>query len=124
MGAGPKNYNKWDPYLWPPFTQIAVSSPPGRVVAGKGALLYRDKGSPLIDAISSWWVTLHGHSNPYIAKAISKQASQIEQVIFADFIHPQAEMLAKRLYQLTNMENHNAYQNLANIMNCYCFHSK
>ncbi len=94
----------WNQHIWPPFTQIALSSPPDRVVTGKGALLYREGGLPLIDAISSWWVTLHGHSNPYIAKAVSKQASKLEQVIFADFIHPQAEYLAKRLYRLTKLE--------------------
>ena len=67
-------------------------------------MLLRDGEAPLIDAISSWWVTLHGHSNPTIASAIAKQAQQLEQVIFADFIHPQAERLAKRLSHLTGLE--------------------
>ena len=41
-----------------------------------------DGAPPLIDAISSWWVTLHGHANPSIAAAIATQAQQLEQVIF------------------------------------------
>ena len=96
--------NTWHPNLWPPFTQIATSIPPQRVWAGNGALLLRDGASPLIDAISSWWVTLHGHSNPYIAEAIFEQAKELEQVIFADFTHPQAELLAKRLSKVTGLE--------------------
>ncbi len=95
---------EWNPNLWPPFTQIASSSPPQSVWAGKGALLLRQSAPPLIDAISSWWVTLHGHSHPYIATAIAEQAQELEQVIFADFTHPQAEKLAKRLSQFTGLQ--------------------
>ena len=52
------------PNLWPPFTQMASAAAAQRVTAGGGALLLREEGAPLIDAISSWWVTLHGHANP------------------------------------------------------------
>ncbi len=96
--------NSWNPHLWPPFTQIASATPPERVIAGNGALLLRDEEPPLIDAISSWWVTLHGHANPTIAAAIGVQAQQLEQVIFADFTHPQAELLARRLSKLTKLQ--------------------
>ena len=99
-----KDIKKWDPHLWPPFTQVATSTPPQRVLAGDGALLLRDGAPPLIDAISSWWVTLHGHAHPYISTAIAKQAEELEQVIFADFTHPQAEKLAARLSQLTGLQ--------------------
>ena len=95
---------KWEPNLWPPFTQIATSTPPQEVVSGEGALLLRKNAPPIIDAISSWWVTLHGHGHPYIANAIANQAQELEQVIFADFIHPQAKQLAKRLSQLTGLQ--------------------
>ena len=95
---------EWAPNLWPPFTQIASAPAPDCVIAGKGALLLRENAPPLIDGISSWWVTLHGHSNPYIAEAISSQAKQLEQVIFADFIHPSAERLAKRLSKKTGLD--------------------
>ncbi len=99
-----KNQGEWHPNLWPPFTQVAIANPPNRVISGKGALLYTDSGSTLVDAISSWWVTLHGHSHPYISSAIAKQACELEQVIFADFIHPQAEKIAARLSKLTNLD--------------------
>ncbi len=95
---------QWHPHLWPPFTQIKTASPPQRVVKGNGALLFLEDATPLIDAISSWWVTLHGHANAKIAEAISSQANQLEQVIFADFTHPQAERLAKRLSDHTGLE--------------------
>ena len=92
------------PNLWPPFTQIASAPLPQRVVAGEGALLLREKGIPLIDAISSWWVTLHGHGHPVMAKAIADQAARLEQVIFADFTHEPAERLGERLSRITGLD--------------------
>tara|TARA_Y100001970_G_scaffold294225_1_gene448790 strand:- start:4970 stop:6256 length:1287 start_codon:yes stop_codon:yes gene_type:complete len=98
--------NTWHPNIWPPFTQVTLSSPPQKIYSAKDSLLFLDeeKESSLIDAISSWWVTLHGHSNEYIAKAIGEQASKLEQVIFADFIHPQSIKLSERLSKLTGLE--------------------
>ncbi len=95
---------QWHPNLWPPFTQITSSKPPKRVLSGNGAMLIRDDGTSIIDAISSWWVTLHGHGDRYIAEAIYHQALELEQVIFADFTHPQAEQLAHRLSKATGLE--------------------
>ena len=71
---------------------------------GEGALLFRAEGPPLIDAISSWWVTLHGHAHPVVAAAIAEQAATLEQVIFAEFTHPQAERLSMRLAQRTGLD--------------------
>ncbi len=92
------------PNLWPPFTQLNENSRQERVLGGDGALLHRDGLPPLVDAISSWWVTLHGHGNIKIAEAIAAQAKKLEQVIFADFSHPQAELIAERLSALTGLQ--------------------
>ncbi|MFZ0406498.1 MAG: adenosylmethionine--8-amino-7-oxononanoate transaminase [Cyanobium sp.] len=94
----------WHPHLWHPTTQVARSEPPLRAVRGEGALLELDDGRRLIDAISSWWVTLHGHAEPTIAAAVALQARTLEQVIFANFRHPTAEALAVRLSALSGLE--------------------
>ncbi len=76
---------------------MATALPPERIVAAQGAELTTASGQRLIDAISSWWVTLHGHGEASIAAAIARQAASLEQVIFADFSHAPAEALASRL---------------------------
>jgi len=97
--------NNWHPNIWPPFTQIQTNKAQIEVSHGKDASLFTlNPERELIDGISSWWVTLHGHSNQFIADAISNQASTLEQVIFADFLHPQAKKLAERLSRLTKLE--------------------
>jgi adenosylmethionine-8-amino-7-oxononanoate aminotransferase len=74
------------------------------VVSAQGSLLFLEDGSTLIDAISSWWVTLHGHAEPAIAAAIAAQAMVLEQVIFANFRHVGAERLAERLCSHTGLD--------------------
>ena len=58
------------------------------------------RGQRYLDAISSWWVNLHGHAHPYIAEKIGDQAQLLEHVIFADFTHPPAIEFASRLLAL------------------------
>ena len=84
-------------HLWHPFTQAATAPVPLPVVSARGAVLTLADGREVIDLISSWWVTLHGHGEPAIAAAIAEQAARLEQVIFADFTHEPAIRLAARL---------------------------
>lgn len=84
-------------YIWHPFTRQKGMAPPLPIVKGKGSLLFDENGNSYIDAISSWWVTLHGHGHPYIAEKIYQQALELEQVIFAGFTHRPAVELAERL---------------------------
>ncbi len=88
------------PYIWHPFTQMKTAEPPLQVVRALNATLYTADGSAYIDAISSWWVNLHGHCNPVIAEAIAEQARVLEQVIFAGFTHTPAIRLADTLMPL------------------------
>jgi len=87
----------WLPHFWPPFTQMKTAPPPLKVRRGSGVMLELEDGRQLIDAISSWWVTLHGHGQPEIAAAIARQAETLEQVICAGLTHEPAEELARRL---------------------------
>lgn len=84
-------------HIWHPFTQAALSEPPIPIVSAQGCTLMAEDGRRYIDAIGSWWVNLHGHGHPHIAKAIAEQAQQLEHVIFAGFTHGPAATLASRL---------------------------
>ncbi|MBH1991552.1 MAG: adenosylmethionine--8-amino-7-oxononanoate transaminase [Sphingomonadaceae bacterium] len=83
--------------VWHPFTQHGLNEPIPHVVRAEGALLHLADGGTLIDCISSWWVTTHGHCHPRIAAAIADQAGRLDQLIFAGYTHEPAEHVAREL---------------------------
>ncbi|WP_423149279.1 adenosylmethionine--8-amino-7-oxononanoate transaminase [Rubrolithibacter danxiaensis] len=86
--------------IWHPYTQMKLAAPPIAIVRGEGAYLVDDNGKRYIDAVSSWWVTTHGHSHPYIAEKVAQQLKTLEHVIFAGFTHPTAVELAEGLLKI------------------------
>jgi adenosylmethionine---8-amino-7-oxononanoate aminotransferase len=91
-------------FIWHPFTPFKSSQPVIPIVKGAGVFLIDENDNQYIDAISSWWVTLHGHAHPYIAEKIYKQALLLEQVIFAGFTHEPAVALAENLIRILKGE--------------------
>ncbi len=83
--------------IWHPFTQAHVDPEPLRVVRAQGVYLYTEDGRQIIDAISSWWVNLHGHCHPRIVVAIAAEAEKLDHVLLAGFTHPQVERLTQKL---------------------------
>jgi adenosylmethionine-8-amino-7-oxononanoate aminotransferase len=86
--------------IWHPYTQMKTAQLPVPIVRGEGACLFDEDGKKYIDAVSSWWVNIHGHAHPYIAKKVSEQLSKLEHVIFAGFTHEGAVELAERLLKI------------------------
>jgi adenosylmethionine---8-amino-7-oxononanoate aminotransferase len=86
--------------VWHPFTQHGLEEPIPLVERAEGAALYLADGRRIVDAISSWWVTTHGHAHPHIAAAVAAQAAQLDQLIFAGWTHEPAERLARGLLDL------------------------
>jgi len=84
-------------HIWHPYTQHFGAPPPIEIVKARGAYLISKDGRRILDMISSWWVTLHGHGEPSIAEAIAAQSKKLEQVIFTGFTHEPAALLAEEL---------------------------
>lgn len=83
--------------IWHPFTPLEGVQDPLMIKKAIGVYLYTEDDRKIIDAISSWWVNIHGHSHPVITKAIADQAAQLEHVIFAGFTHQPAIELGEAL---------------------------
>ena len=89
-------------YIWHPCSQMKdyEKLPPIVIKNGKGVYLEDVDGNKYIDAVSSWWVNLFGHSNDRINKALYNQASTLEHVIFAGFSHEKAIELCERIIKV------------------------
>ena len=83
--------------VWHPYTQMLTRPDTLPVVRASGVYLYTEDGRRILDGISSWWVNIHGHSNPVLNAALSEQAGRLEHVMFAGCTHEPAVQLAERL---------------------------
>jgi adenosylmethionine-8-amino-7-oxononanoate aminotransferase len=86
--------------VWHPFTQHGLKEPIPLVERTGGAALHTSDGRRIVDAISSWWVTTHGHRHPRIMQAMIEQSECLDQLIFAGWTHEPAETLARQLLEL------------------------
>lgn len=86
--------------VWHPYTPMKLNPTAIAIVKGEGAWLEDEDGNRYLDAISSWWVNIHGHSHPHIARKIAEQAATLEHSIFAGFTHEPAVQLAERLLEI------------------------
>ena len=67
---------------------------------GKGSFLYSTNGKKYLDFVQGIAVNSLGHANPYLIKALNKQAKKLWHVSNS-FIIPEGEKLARRLTQKT-----------------------
>ena len=87
--------------IWHPYTPMKLRPNALGIVRGEGVYLYDEQGKAYIDAVSSWWVNLHGHSHPAIAQAIFTQANNLAHCMFAGLTHEPAVRLAERLLKIS-----------------------
>ena len=89
--------------IWHPCTQMKdhETLPLIPIQKGKGVYLYDFDNNSYIDAISSWWVNIFGHTNEYISNRVKEQLDTLEHVLLAGFTHKPAVNLAEKLVNLT-----------------------
>lgn len=85
--------------VWHPCTQMKhhETLPLIPIQRGSGVWLYDFEDKRYLDAVSSWWVNLFGHSNPRINAAITDQLGKLEHVMLAGFTHEPVVQLSERL---------------------------
>lgn len=83
--------------IWHPFTQEKTALDVINIKRASGAYVYDENDKGYLDLISSWWVNIHGHTHPEIARSIYEQALTLEHVIFAGFTHEPAVNLCEDL---------------------------
>lgn len=100
MSKSKELLNRDKAVIWHPFTPLMAGQDNIAVSSAEGVYLHTPDGRKIIDAVASWWVNLHGHSHPHIARAVAKQAASLEHVIFAGFTHEPAVQLAEALVRI------------------------
>ena len=86
-------------HIWHPYAEPGQFTYP--VDSAAGARITLCDGRVLIDAMSSWWAAIHGHSNPRLVAAAEAQIAKMSHVMFGGLTHEPAATLTKRLLELT-----------------------
>jgi adenosylmethionine-8-amino-7-oxononanoate aminotransferase len=87
--------------IWHPYTPQQSIDYPILIHRAKNEFLYDENGREYIDAISSWWISIHGHNNTYIINSIKKQLDELDQVLLAGYTNKPAKDLAIKLLSFT-----------------------
>jgi adenosylmethionine-8-amino-7-oxononanoate aminotransferase len=95
--------NKWiladHSHCWHPFTdqESWESNFPVVICRGKGSWLFDVEGKRYLDANSSIWTNIHGHSHPVIVEAIQDQATKLCHSSYLGLANDKASELAEKL---------------------------
>lgn len=95
--------NKWasvdHAHSWHPFTdqESWESELPVVICRGEGSWLFDVEGKRYLDANSSIWTNIHGHSHPVIVKAIQDQAAKLCHSSYLGLANDKASELAEKL---------------------------
>ncbi len=82
--------------IWHPYSRFSaiVKTPPPIIEKGSGIYLYDSSGKRYMDAISSWWCALLGHSHPRLISAINEQTRKLQHSILGNLSNSPAEKLS------------------------------
>lgn len=87
--------------IWYPYAQMKFLNVHGEVTHAEGVNIHLADGRVLIDAISSWWCTIHGYSHPEINETAKAQIDKLSHVMLGGLITAPARELAKALIRIT-----------------------
>jgi len=99
-----RQLSRWDKqHLWHPFTQMQDWAANDQLIIerGNGIYLYDTEGRKYIDGVSSLWVTVHGHHQKEINKAIIKQLGKIAHSTLLGLGNVPSIELARKLVEIT-----------------------
>jgi adenosylmethionine-8-amino-7-oxononanoate aminotransferase len=99
----PSDLLGWDrEHLWHPYTSLTAPTLTRLVTAAEGVRLEID-GREVIDAMSSWWATIHGYRHPVLDEAVRRQVGDFSHVMFGGLTHEPAIRLGRTLVSLTGL---------------------
>lgn len=88
-------------YIWHPFTQMKewLNEPATVIESGQGVTLRDMDGKEYLDAFSSYWCNIHGHGEPRLVRALTRQMGKIAHSTFLGYSNIPAVEFAEELIQ-------------------------
>ena len=96
-------------HIWHQYSSLTNPIPTYPVSKAKGAKVYLEDGTELIDGMSSWWNQIHGYNNDELNQAMYDQIPKFTHFMFAGVSHEPAIALSKKLIEMTPDELDNVF---------------
>lgn len=87
--------------IWYPYTPQKGAKEPLLIKRAKREFLYDEGDVEYIDAVSSWWISIHGHNHPEIINSVKQEIDKLDQVLLAGFTNSKAIQLADKLIEFS-----------------------
>ena len=95
-------------YLWHPYTQHKIATPPITIAKGKDALLWDENGKEYLDLYGGHAVISIGHSHPHYVEKLTEQVNNIG--FYTNSVHiPIQQELAEKLGRLSGYEDYTLF---------------
>lgn len=88
-------------HIWHPYNKLPSSHLQLEVASAEGSVITLQDGRKLLDAMSSWWSSIHGYNHPTINQAAIDQIQTLSHIMFGGFTHQPAIQLASKLIELS-----------------------
>ncbi len=92
-------------HVWHPYNSLPSKTKLLAVKRTDKTSIFLEDNTELIDAMSSWWSTIHGYNNPRLVKAIKTQLDIMPHIMFGGITHENAAILSKQLVDLTGLNS-------------------
>lgn len=96
-------------FVWHPNTQMSEWKEFDHIVSGDGMWLQDSTGHRMLDAVSSMWCNVWGHSETELIDALYNQACMLPHASLFNITHTPAESLAGHLIQICPNMRHVFY---------------
>lgn len=88
-------------HIWHPYNKLPSTHLQLEVASAEGSLIRLEDGRELLDAMSSWWSSIHGYNHPVINQAAIDQIQTLSHIMFGGFTHQPAIQLSKKLIEVS-----------------------
>jgi adenosylmethionine---8-amino-7-oxononanoate aminotransferase len=95
--------------IWHPYSILKNNNKPFYVESANKEFLYDGNHTEYIDAVSSWWISIHGHNHPKIIENVKETLSRLDHIILAGQTHKTAIELAEKLISITSPTFHSVF---------------
>ncbi|HMY67514.1 MAG TPA: adenosylmethionine--8-amino-7-oxononanoate transaminase [Leptospiraceae bacterium] len=87
--------------IWRPYSVQKTDRMLPTAVSAENEFIYDENGNEYVDAISTWWTSIHGHGRKEIYMPVTEALQKLDHSVLASFANRPSELLTEKLNEFT-----------------------